>query len=85
VVIVPSINQIDNTFDRILFALRSLLLSRHARRLSPYPPQSSGGALGVSGIQMTFAKRVIPALDSRLAVPRPHRGLAARMSENVRE
>ena len=26
--------------------------SRHARVLSPYPPQSGGGALGVSGIQV---------------------------------
>jgi hypothetical protein len=40
---------------------------RHARVLSPYPPQSGGGALGVSGIQVAY-KRIAPVelLDSRL-------------------
>ncbi len=45
---------------------RGLLLSRHARVLTPYPPQCGGGALGVSGIQICYWQRLwIPAYYTR--------------------
>jgi hypothetical protein len=38
----------------------------HARALSPYPPQSGGGALGVSGIQVDALQGFwVPAYNLR--------------------
>jgi hypothetical protein len=40
----------------------------------------------LSGIQVTDQQSaLVKLLDSRYAVPKPNRGLAARMSENTRE